>query len=65
VEATSRQSPHGGSGLSYALDITEIVNVLKSKQQWDPNSLRVRVEPIREAPNDSGLKIGRISVFYR
>ena len=28
VEATSRQSPHGGSGLSYALDITKIVNAM-------------------------------------
>ena len=65
VEATSRQSPHGGSGLSYALDITEIVNAMESKHQWDPNNLRVRVEPIREAPSNSGLKIGRISVFYR
>lgn len=65
VEATSRRSPHGGSGLSYALDITEIVSAMESKQQWDPSNLRVRVEPIREAPSNSGLKIGRISVFYR
>jgi len=65
MEASRAKDPHGGSGLNYVLDITDIVKSLSDRNQWREDQISVQVEPVRKAPDDAGLKIGRISVYYQ
>lgn len=73
AEATQSDDPHGGSGLTYALDITGLVARLKERGQWRDGELRVTFLPKkRRAAVESDavvttppdLKIGRVSLYY-
>jgi tyrosinase len=57
-----RQSVHGGSGLSYSLEITRIVDALHLENKLDVNKLNVRIVPVRSVPEEDKVSIGRISI---
>ena len=65
VERSGRDDPHGGSGLSYALDITDLVRKLKQGDTWDNDKLNVTFVPAQGGEPDTSLKVGRISLYYR
>lgn len=65
VEASRRDDPHGGSGLTYVLDITDIVNQLKQSNKWDDKNLQVTFVPKQGAQGGEGPQVGRVSLYYR
>ena len=69
VEASRRDDPHGGSGLTYVLDITDVVDRLKQKNEWDDKNLKVTFVPKQRGQGGEGVRegarVGRISLYYR
>lgn len=65
VETASRpDSDHGGSGLSYVLDITDIVGRLKAQGRWNPDRLDLSFVARDRLGADVELKVGSVSVHY-
>jgi tyrosinase len=74
-EASRPDSEHGGSGLTYSLDVTDLVGQLQAKGQWDPAHLNVTFAPRAQStegatPTASArpkaeIKVGRVSVYYQ
>ena len=64
AEASRDGDQHGGSGLTQVLDITDLVNRLKGANTWRPDDLKVTFVPKRKERTGSGLKVGRISLYY-
>jgi len=72
AEASRPDSEHGGSGLTYSLDVTDLVGQLQAKGQWDPAHLNVTFAPRPQttegaAPTAAAatIKVGRVSVYYQ
>lgn len=61
-EASRRDERHAGSGVSFAFDITEIVDKLKADGAWDPAAVEVWFAPA-DGSAGAKVKVGRIS-FY-
>ncbi len=61
--ASSQDGAHGGEGLTFVLDITNVVDNLFLGNALDANSLDVRIEPNHEVPDDEELSVGRVSVY--
>ncbi|AWN49773.1 tyrosinase [Methylobacterium terrae] len=62
-QATERDGPHGGSGLTFVLDITPIVEALHASRDLDADKLDVRIVPLQPVPAEAQISIGRVSVF--
>lgn len=54
---------HAGSGQHHALDISELMNKLRSQPNWNDQELDISLEPIRKMGSDASVKIGRISLY--
>ena len=73
AEATRSASPHGGSGLKYAFDVTRVVQQLQQRNDWDQNHVRVSfvaLPPVAapEAAEEaaaSPVRVGRVSVYVK
>lgn len=65
VETSRRDDPHGGSGLTYVLDITNLVDSLKQRDEWDAKNLRVTFVPKKREQGGEGAQVGRVSLYYR
>lgn len=65
AEASRRDDPHGGSGLTYVLDITDAVNRLKQRNEWNEENLKVTFVPKQREQDGEGPQVGRISLYYR
>jgi tyrosinase len=63
-EATQSSAALGGSGVTYVLDITDVVNHLKQANNWDPDNLRVTFQPIAQGDPDASVDVGRVSLYY-
>lgn len=64
VEEASVPSTHqSGSGQHYALDISELMNKLRSLPGWNEQELDVSIEPTQEMDDDAYVEIGRISLY--
>lgn len=61
--ASSQDGAHGGEGLTFVLDITNVIDSLFLGNALDTSSLDVRIEPNHEVPDDEELTIGRVSVY--
>jgi tyrosinase len=61
--ASSKDGQHGGEGLAFRLDITNVIDNLFLNNTLDADSLDVRIEPNHEVPDDEELIIGRISIY--
>ena len=64
AEASRSKDPHGGGGLSYVLDVTDLVARLKAEGTWDPERLHVTFAPMTPGAASGGVKVGRVSLYY-
>lgn len=63
--ASSKDGPHGGGGLTFKLDITNVIDnlFLDNNNALDAESLDVRIEPNHEVPDEEELTVGRVSIY--
>jgi len=61
--ASEADGPHGGGGLTFSLDITNIVDEMFVDDGLDTEALEVRIAPSRAVPEDAGITVGRIGVY--
>lgn len=54
---------HGGSGLSFELDITGVVDSLYVENALDAGTLDVKIVPTNAVAGDAPLTVGRVSVY--
>jgi tyrosinase len=63
VESSKKSATGSGSGLHYALDITNLYAHVSALPGWDPNNLRVSFVPARgQAP--ANVTVGRVSLYF-
>jgi tyrosinase len=77
VEASQRDDLHGGQGLNYSFDITDIVSDLESRHAWNPENLTVTFAPHdmeeiaatrtegRATAKRQPVEVGRVSLYYQ
>jgi len=65
VEATRPDDEHGGSGLGYVLDVTELVARLSKARRWNPKDIRLTFVPSGTQDGASDVKVGRVSYYVR
>ncbi|GAA4401822.1 tyrosinase family protein [Fodinibacter luteus] len=63
TQASDADDEHGGEGLTFVLEITEIVDRMPLAEGLDVDDLPVRIVPRRPVGPEGELEIGRISVF--
>jgi tyrosinase len=63
--ASLEDDDHGGAGLTFVLDITNIIDNLFLNNTLDVNSLDVRIVPNHSVPDDKEITVGRISVYHQ
>ena len=51
--------------LTDVLDVTDVLEHLKSLGTWDPAKLRVTLAPVSAVAANAKARVGRISLFYR
>ena len=61
--ASAAEGKHGGAGLNFILDITNIVDTLHLKNALDVESLPVTIVPRRAVPEAAQISVGRISIY--
>jgi tyrosinase len=65
AEASDRTDEHGGSGISFTLDITPVARLLLEKDAWVADEVAVTFTPVRPSgTGESDLRVGRVSVYY-
>lgn len=69
VESSRPSEGHGGEGVNYSFDVTEIVRELNARGAWDPAAMRVSFVPHR-TPGDreegvvpQPVEVGSISLY--
>ena len=62
-KATLKEGPHGGGGLTFVLDITDIIDNLFLDNSLDADSLDVRIVPDDAIPDSEEITVGRVSVY--
>jgi tyrosinase len=63
AKASRTDGEHAGQGLTFVLEITDIVDRLHLENSLDVDSLPVRIVPMHPIAEDAGITIGRISIF--
>lgn len=61
--ASDSDGRHGGGGLTFVLDITNIVDDMFVDNSLDTDSLDVRITPTKAVPEGANISVGRISVY--
>jgi tyrosinase len=64
VEASEPSSEHGGAGLRYALNATDVINRLRARPGWDPQKLTVAFVYRGKAEETPDVRVGRVSLYY-
>ena len=62
-KASLADGQHGGAGLNFKFDITEIIDSLFLANTLDVDSLDVKIDPNAAVPAFAQLTIGRVSVY--
>jgi tyrosinase len=62
-KASLADGEHAGQGLTFALEITNIVDALHLNNALDVDALDVRILPVQPVPEVAQVSIGRISIF--
>jgi tyrosinase len=62
-KATQPDGDHQGQGLTFVLDITDVVHRLHLDSSFDVDLLPVRLVPLRPVSTGAGLTVGRISIY--
>jgi len=66
AEASQRDSPSGGQGLTHVFDITGVVSTLRATVGWDARAVTVTIVPMDltgEVDDGGDVSAGRISVY--
>lgn len=64
VGASHPDSKHGGSGMSFKLNVSEVVDHLIATKNWDPKHLRISFVPgYWDAPVPK-VRVGRVSLYF-
>jgi tyrosinase len=61
--ASASDGDHGGSGLSFVLDITHLVDEMYLKKAFDVGSVQVSLLPRRPLPAQAKITVDRISLY--
>ena len=75
AEASRSDATHPGSGLHYALEISDVVRALEARNGWDPSKIRVTFAPEETEPDEpepgivslttpQPIRVGRVSLYY-
>jgi tyrosinase len=62
-KASLPDGQHAGHGLTFVMEITNIIDALHLSNALDIDSLDVRIVPVKAVPEDAQISIGRISIF--
>jgi tyrosinase len=62
-KATLKDGQHGGQGLTFVLDITNIIDDLFLNNTLEADSLDVRIVPNQAVPESAEITVGRVSVY--
>lgn len=70
IQASTASDRHAGNGLSFSLDITQLVSRLKARNAWDENHIQVTFVP-RSTGGDARemvaghppIRVGRVSLY--
>jgi tyrosinase len=62
-KASMKEGHHGGSGITFLLDITDTIDSLHIDNALDANSLDVVILPNNEIPEEENITIDRVSVY--
>jgi len=62
-KASSQDDKHGGQGLNFVLDITDIFDTLHLKNALNTDSLHVKIVPHQPVPEQANITVGRVSVY--
>lgn len=62
-KASQKDGDHGGEGLTFVIDITDLIDNLFLDNALDVNSLDVRILPNNPVPDNAKITIGRVSVY--
>ena len=62
-EASSPDLHHSGSGKHYALNISTVMNEIRSLPNWKEKQLDISIEPTQKTDQDTYVKVGRISLY--
>lgn len=63
--ASKPDGAHGGNGLGYALDITDVAQKLAASGGFDPDHLRVTLVPGKGVSESKPVTVDRIAVLKR
>jgi tyrosinase len=63
-EQSAGDSEHGGSGLTFVLEITALVQRLQDEGSWNESDVDVDFVPLRPVPEDTDVRVGRVSVYH-
>jgi tyrosinase len=63
--ASEPDGGHGGNGLGYTLDITDLAQRLEKAGNFDPTHLRVTLVPGEQVTDDKPITVDKISVLKR
>ncbi|MCT2562855.1 tyrosinase family protein [Chryseobacterium herbae] len=61
--ASDKDGHNGGTGLTFILNITDIIDNLFINNQLDINSLDVTILPDNVIPSDEKITVGRVSIY--
>lgn len=61
-EASNRSGSHAGTGLTFALDVTELVGRLNQTPGWNPSELPICFVPVKQKPG-ARVQVGRVSLY--
>ena len=61
--ASLKDGAHGGEGLTFVIDITDVIDNLFVDNALDANSLDVRITPSNPVADAAKITIGRVSVY--
>jgi len=62
-KASLADGEHAGQGLTFVLEITDIVDALHLSNKLDVDALDVRIVPVNPVPEGAQVSIGRVSIF--
>jgi len=66
VAASSVASVHqSGSGTHYVLHVTELLDALRARKDWNENQLQVTLVPRDSLPQGVRVSIGRVSLYVK
>ncbi len=63
--ASAPDGPHGGNGLGYTIDITDLVKKLSDVGDFGPTKLRVTLVPREQITEEAPITVQRVSVLKR